>query len=166
LNFGLDLQGGMSFIVEVDIDQLIISLAKRKYQSQLLGILKNITDDKKNNPKGFVDEIENRFKNGDLSFSFLDAFENKNNGLSLENSKNEDVKKYLIEKINSSLDKTLTVVKNRIDKNGTIQPLINKINGSRKIQIEVPGVNNDRQIEEMLMNVGALCFWLDYDNDT
>ncbi len=166
LNFGLDLQGGMSFIVEVDIDQLIISLAKRKYQHQLLGILKNITDDKKNNPKGFVDEIENRFKNGDLSFSFLDAFENKNNGLSLENSKNEDVKKYLIEKINSSLDKTLTVVKNRIDKNGTIQPLINKINGSRKIQIEVPGVNNDRQIEEMLMNVGALCFWLDYDNDT
>ena len=166
LNFGLDIRGGMSFIVEVDVDQLIISLAKKKYQTHIEEVLKTIHDEQKNNTKLFVDEIEKKVQQANLPFSFIDAFANKNNGLTLENSKNEDVKKYLIDKINSSLDKTLVVVENRIDKNGTIQPLVHKISGSRKIQIEVPGIHNDKQIEEMLMNVGELSFWMDYDNDT
>ena len=166
LNFGLDLRGGMSFIVDIDIDQLIISLAKKKYQTQIAEVLKSIPEERKNNINLFIDEIEKCFLNGNLSFSFVDAFAVENRGLNLENCKNEDIKKYLIEKINFSLDKTLTVVKNRIDKNGTTQPVINKISGNRKIQIDVPGVHNDKQIEEMLLNVGELKFWLDFDKDT
>ena len=42
LNFGLDLQGGMSFVVDVDIDQLIINLTKKKYRTQIKSLVENI----------------------------------------------------------------------------------------------------------------------------
>ena len=57
------------------------------------------------------------------------------------------------------------MVKNRIDKNGTTQPIINRLKGNRKIQIEIPGAQNEQQINDILSNVGALHFWLDSEND-
>lgn len=165
LNFGLDLQGGMSFVVDIDIDQLIINLAKKKYRSQIDFLLKNIPEGKKINSVEYIDEIEKSFTNSKFTFSFVDCFENKNYGISIEKNNNSDVKKYLVEKINSSLSKTFDVVKNRIDRNGTTQPIINRLKGNRKIQIEIPGAQNEQQINDLLSNVGELHFWLDSEND-
>ena len=165
LNFGLDLQGGMSFVVDVDIDQLIINLTKKKYRTQIKSLVENISEKKKNDILVYVDEIEKYFSNSNFDFSFVDCFENKNHGITIEKSNNIDVKKYLVEQINSSLSKTFDVVKNRIDKNGTTQPVINRLKGNRKIQIEIPGAQNEQQINDILSNVGALHFWLDSEND-
>lgn len=165
LNFGLDLQGGMSFVVDVDIDQFIINLTKKKYRTQIKSLVENISERKKNDILVYVDEIEKYFSNSNCGFSFVDCFENKNHGITIEKSSNIDVKKYLVEQINSSLAKTFDVVKNRIDKNGTTQPIINRLKGNRKIQIEIPGAQNEQQINDILSNVGALHFWLDSEND-
>ena len=165
LNFGLDLQGGMSFVVDVDIDRLIINLTKKKYRTQIESLVKNISEKKKIDTVVYVDEIEKFFSNSNFDFSFVDCFENKNHEITIEKSNNIDVKKYLVEQINSSLSKTFDVVKNRIDKNGTTQPIINRLKGNRKIQIEIPGVQNEQQVNDLLSNVGTLCFWLDSEND-
>lgn len=165
LNFGLDLQGGMSFVVDIDIDQLIINLTKKKYRTQIKTLVENIFEKNKNDILVYVDEIEKYFLNNNFDFSFVDCFENKNHGITIEKSNNIDVKKYLVEQINSSLLKTFDVVKNRIDKNGTTQPIINRLKGNRKIQIEIPGAQNEQQINDILSNIGALHFWLDSEKD-
>jgi SecD/SecF fusion protein len=61
IKFGLDLQGGMSFIVVVDIEQLIVNLAKKKYRDQIRDILSTFDHKIKDNTKIFVDEIEKVF---------------------------------------------------------------------------------------------------------
>jgi SecD/SecF fusion protein len=155
----------MSFVVDVDIDQFIINLTKKKYRTQIKSLVENISERKKNDILVYVDEIEKYFSNSNCGFSFVDCFENKNHGITIEKSSNIDVKKYLVEQINSSLAKTFDVVKNRIDKNGTTQPIINRLKGNRKIQIEIPGAQNEQQINDILSNVGALHFWLDSEND-
>ena len=68
----------MSFVVDVDIDQLIINLTKKKYRTQIKSLVENISERKKNDILVYVDEIEKYFSNSNFDFSFVDCFENKN----------------------------------------------------------------------------------------
>src|SRR5690606_15473342 len=61
--------------------------------------------------------------------------------------------------VESAIDRSLTILKNRIDQFGTTQPNIQKLPGTGRIQIEVPGADNPQRIRKLLQGVARLEFW-------
>ena len=165
LAFGLDLQGGMSVVVDVDIDEALVQLAAKNYKTKLKSILSGISDKEKNDIKLLIEIIETKIKNIDLQETLVNYFEDVKNNIEVGRSTTEEVKVYLIDKLTGILKKTFDVVKARIDRNGTLQANIQRLKNSRKIQIEIPGVNDPERVKSMLKGVARLQFWLDYETN-
>lgn len=163
LAFGLDLQGGMSVVVDVDIDEALVQLAAKNYKTKLKSILSGISDRDKNDIKLLIEIIETKIKDIDPQETLVNYFEDVKNNIEVGKSTGEEVRRYLIDKLTGILKKTFDVVKARIDRNGTLQANIQRLKNSRKIQIEIPGVNDPERVKSMLKGVARLQFWLDYE---
>lgn len=163
LAFGLDLQGGMSVVVDVDIDEALVQLAAKNYKTKLKSILSGISDKEKNDIKLLIKIIETKIKDIDPQETLVNYFDDVKNNIEVGKSTDEEVKRYLIDKLTGILKKTFDVVKARIDRNGTLQANIQRLKNSRKIQIEIPGVNDPERVKSMLKGVARLQFWLDYE---
>lgn len=161
LAFGLDLQGGMSVVVDVDIDEALVQLAAKNYKIKLKSILSGISDKEKNDIKLLIELIGTRIKDKDPQETLVNYFEDVKNNIEVGKSTGEEVKRYLIDKLTGVLKKTFDVVKARIDRNGTLQANIQRLKNSRKILIEIPGVNDPGRVKSMLKCVARLQFWLD-----
>lgn len=165
LAFGLDLQGGMSVVVDIDIDEALVQLAAKNYKTKMKSILSGISDKEKNDIKLLIEIIETKIKDIDPQETLVNYFEDVKNNIEVGKSTVEEVKRYLLDKLTGILKKTFDVVKARIDRNGTLQANIQRLKNSRKIQIEIPGVNDPERVKSMLKGVARLQFWLDYETN-
>jgi len=169
LNFGLDLQGGMSIIIDIDVDNILIQLANKPYKNTVENIVNNISAETKLNVNEYIktfeklllesDKIENKEK------PLVECFESRKYGINLESTTNDEVISFLTDKVNNSIERTYEVIKSRLDKYGVSQPNIQRLKGNRKIQIEVSGAHNNKNIKKLLQGVGELKFYLLYDEN-
>lgn len=161
LNFGLDLQGGTSIVVDIDIDELIVRSCNKEYRDTVEDALKTIPLNWKADIKKYVKRIKDIIKDNEDPNIFIKCFSNKRNGIDA-NSKDEDVENLLIDKIDSSIKKTHEVIISRIDSYGVSQANIQRLGDNRKIQIEIPGTHSKESIKNLL-HVGNLKFYETYD---
>src|SRR5205814_5831142 len=70
-----------------------------------------------------------------------------------------DVLKFLNTEIESAIDRSFTILKTRIDQFGTSQPNIQRLQGTGRIQIEIPGADNPQRVRKLLQGVARLEFW-------
>ena len=161
LNFGLDLQGGTSIVIDIDIDELIVQSCNKEYKNIIHDTLKKIPLSEKTDIKGYVKKIKNLVKDNDDQNIFVKCFSNKRNGIKATD-KDEDIENFLIEKINNSIKKTHEVIASRIDSYGVSQVNIQRLSDNRKIQIEIPGTHSRENIKNLL-HVGNLKFYETYD---
>ncbi len=152
LKLGLDLQGGMYVVLDVDIVKLLEDMAVRK-DDQLLAVLAEVKEVTKTS-----DEL------------IFDTFKAKlaAKGLTLKNYYGEtrdtesDIESKLTTEIDKSLDRAVEIVRNRIDQYGVAEPQIQKIGNSR-IVVELPGVSNPQEVRKLLEGTALLEFKLIYD---
>lgn len=161
LNFGLDLQGGTSIVVDIDIDELIVRSCNKEYRNTVEEALKTIPLNWKADIKKYVKRIKDIIKDNEDPNIFVKCFSNKRNGIDV-NSKDEDVENLLIDKIDSSIKKTHEVIISRMDSYGVSQANIQRLGDNRKIQIEIPGTHSKESIKNLL-HVGNLKFYETYD---
>ncbi len=160
LNLGLDLQGGMSVVLEVS-----------KYD-----LLKQLTSDPKN--QKFVNALnearaEEAKGNGELIDNFADIYLNANPGAQLvalfsttsnveelpRNSSNDEVVSWLKTAADEGVESTYTKLKERIDKFGVTQPYVALQKNTGRIMVELPGVDNPKRARELLQSTANLQFW-------
>jgi len=79
-------------------------------------------------------------------------------------STNEEVLVYLREEANQAIDRSFQILRARIDKFGVTQPNIQKLEGSGRILVELPGVDNPTRVRKLLQGSAKLEFWETYDN--
>lgn len=162
LNFGLDLQGGTSIVIAIDSDETIRQSANENYRSKIDEVIKAIPQSEKINTKIYVKKIKEILKNENDNNIFVKCFESKRNGINMS-SQDEDVEAFLIDKIDNSIKKTYEVIVSRLDKYGVSQPNIQRLSDNRKIQIEISGAHNQKNIKKLLQGVGELKFYETYD---
>ena len=61
--------------------------------------------------------------------------------------------------IESAIDRSFTILRNRIDQFGTSQPNIQRLPGTGRIQIEIPGADNPQRVRKLLQGVARLEFY-------
>src|SRR5690606_23416665 len=80
-----------------------------------------------------------------------------------------DTDQKVIEEINkeieSAVERSFTILRNRLDQFGTAQPNIQRVPGGR-IQIEIPGADNPQRVRKLLQGVARLEFWDVIDPNT
>ncbi|MEO8513075.1 MAG: protein translocase subunit SecD [Ignavibacteria bacterium] len=152
IKLGLDLQGGMYVIMEVDIAKLLNDLAKKQDET-LKQVLDGVSDQTKNSDEDFVDLVDLRLKEKGLS---LKAYYGE---IRDDDSK---IKKDLKTEVENAIDRAIQVVRNRIDQYGVSEPVIQK-KGSSRLVVELPGVSNVTEVRKLLQGTALLEFKLVID---
>ncbi|NPA34247.1 MAG: protein translocase subunit SecDF [Chlorobi bacterium] len=166
LNLGLDLRGGMSVTLQVDIPSLVRELAGPR-RDTLFDHAFKVTLEKYYNGEvedfieAFVQEIERRKPTVRLARYFATR-ENKDE-ITIA-STNEEVKIWLKKEAEDAFYRTYNIIRTRIDKFGVAQPLITMDPVRMRILVELPGVDDPERVHRILKATARLEFWETYEN--
>jgi SecD/SecF fusion protein len=160
LGLGLDLQGGMHVTLEVSPVEIVKGIAGNPKDEAFNKSVDEAREEAKTSNAKFVDlfyaswQRNNQGKN--LSSIFATA---ANRGrISLESS-DSDILAIIDTEVENAIDRSFNILRTRIDRFGTSQPNIQRIAGSGRIQIELPGADNQERVRNLLQGVAKLQFW-------
>ena len=142
---GLDLNGGIYIVLEVDLPQLIDNLAKNK----------------DNNFNEFLGELKSEYNNS--SSDFFTVFE------SLADDKNLKLPRYFINygktkdqiitqlslQSEDSIKRVIEIIQNRVDQFGVAEPTIQK-QGNNRVIVELAGIEDSERARDLLQSTALL----------
>ena len=160
ISLGLDLQGGMHVTLEVSPVDIIKSLSGNSQDSGFVNAMNRARAMQRTSERPFTDLFFDAYReaNPGKRLAPLFATATTRGRISLNDS-DEQVIEVVEEEVESAIDRSLTILKNRIDQFGTIQPNIQRLTGTGRIQIEVPGADNPQRVRKLLQGVAKLEFW-------
>ena len=159
LNLGLDLQGGMNVTLEVEMSGLLRAMSNNSKDPNFLKALVNANTRKANSDADFVTLFVEEYKKlnpgGNLASLFAAANQDK---IKIGSTDNE-VKAALRKEANDAFDRTLRVLRTRIDQFGVAQPNINPNSDRGIITVELPGLQDKERVRKQLQSSANLQFW-------
>ncbi|MGH2564374.1 MAG: protein translocase subunit SecDF, partial [Ginsengibacter sp.] len=165
LNLGLDLQGGMSVTLQVELGGLLQAMSNNSKDPAFLQALQSAEKTKANSGKDFislfVSEYQRLAGTGKLSGLFAAANRDK-----IKPGDSDDkVKSVLRSEANDAFDRTFKVLTTRIDQFGVAQPSINPDKERDIITVELPGIQDKERVRKYLQSSANLQFWELYGID-
>ena len=154
IKLGLDLQGGMRVVLEVDLLQLLDDLAR----------------DKDDNFRTIMSEVRSDAAAAEIDVipTFAKKFQDRGIRMSryYGNIRDDDaaVTANLADETDKAVDRAVEIVRNRIDQYGLTEPGIQK-QGGRRIIVELPGVKDEAEVRQLLQGTAKLEFLMVRDAD-
>lgn len=159
LNLGLDLQGGMHVTLEVSPVEILVALSGNSTDENFLAALEEAKAGLKDSQESFTTlffNAYNRISNGQpLASIFANS---SNRGLIDFNSTDNDVKRVVEAEVDGAMDLAFNIIRTRVDKFGVSQPNVQRVQGTGRIQVELPGVDNAERVRKLLSGVAKLEF--------
>jgi SecD/SecF fusion protein len=151
---GLDLQGGMRMVLEVDLVKLLDNLAQRKDET-FDRLLKQIEERAQDPRVDFFDAVTQTFSEAGISLNryFLNS-----------RATDSEIIKYINDEATDAVNRSLEILRNRIDQFGVSEPNIVR-QGSRRIVIELPGVQDPERARQLIGKTALLEFKLLADQE-
>ena len=164
INLGLDLKGGMNVMLEIQVEDVVKSLA----------------GDSKNDP-AFVAAIESAAQalkegTGDYIGTFAKSYAQASNGGKLVDiflspdrkditpgMSDDEVVKILRQETEDAISASFNIIRSRIDHFGVMQPNIQRLPNSNRILVELPGVKEPERVRKLLQGTASLEFWTTYN---
>jgi SecD/SecF fusion protein len=160
LSLGLDLQGGMHVVLEISPIDIIRGLSGNNQDPAFIAALQKAKDMQKTSTENFSGLFYKAFKETNPDKTLASMFTSAANKDRVKISDSDaDVLKFLNTEIESAIDRSFTILKTRIDQFGTSQPNIQRLQGTGRIQIEIPGADNPQRVRKLLQGVARLEFW-------
>ena len=157
LKLGLDLLGGIHVGLEVQVDALIRELATDidpTFEAVLEAAKERADTDDIPVVDAFLEEFEARDPNARLSRYFRNTDQNIT-----RRSTNEEVATYLRTEADEAVNRAIEIIRQRVDRFGVTEPLIQR-QGSRRIIVELPGIDDDERVRRLLRGTARLEFRL------
>ncbi|MCB9360294.1 MAG: protein translocase subunit SecDF [Flavobacteriales bacterium] len=165
LNLGLDLKGGMNVTLEVQINEVVKALSSFSKDNAFNQAIIDAKKAQKATNADFVtlfgQAYQEKNPNGKLSSIFY-TLDNKDK-LS-PNATNEEVLAFIKDEADDAIERSFNVLRTRISLFGAAQPNIQKLTGSDRILVELPGVKDKARVRQLLQGTAKLEFWLTYEN--
>ncbi|MEN6618502.1 MAG: protein translocase subunit SecDF [Rikenellaceae bacterium] len=165
ISLGLDLKGGMNVMLEVDVSELVNSLANDNTSPQFLEAMKLARTNMASSRTDFItlfSEAWDKVAPGQRLSQIFGTYEMRDR-IKPETT-NSDVIKVIREEAESAISNSFNVLRNRIDRFGVTQPNIQKIGNSGRILVELPGVKEPDRVRKLLQGTASLEFWETYEN--
>src|SRR5687768_4367378 len=160
LSLGLDLQGGMHVTLEVSPIDIIKGLSGNNQDSSFLKPLATARKQQLNSQENFSSLFFDAYREVNPGKKLASVFANASTkGRIATNDDDSKVIAVINEEIENSIDRSFTILRNRLDQFGTSQPNIQRLPGTGRIQIEIPGADNPQRVRKLLQGVAKLEFW-------
>ncbi|HIG89913.1 MAG: protein translocase subunit SecDF [Flavobacteriaceae bacterium] len=162
MKLGLDLKGGINAILQISVKDILKSLSNNSIDPIFNKALSDAEEMQKNSQNTYLEDFFIAFDNikGDGKLASPDIFANRN--LSEEitfNMFDEEVRIVLEKKIDESIESALQVLRKRVDPDGLLSPVIQRIGSSARILFELPGAIDVERIRKLLQGTAQLEFW-------
>jgi SecD/SecF fusion protein len=160
LGLGLDLQGGMHVTLEVSPVEIVKGLSGNSKDVAFNTSLDLATEANKTSNEKFVNLFYTAWQQNAPGRKLSEVFATAANRgrISLESS-DSDILGIIDTEIENAIERSFNILRTRVDRFGTSQPNIQRIQGSGRIQIELPGVSNAERVRNLLQGVAKLQFW-------
>lgn len=160
LGLGLDLQGGMHVVLEVAPTDIMKGLAGGNARnSQVTEALKKAVEAQKSSQSNFVDLFVTEFKRLAPSTSLAQIFANSTNrGKINSTSSDSEVTAFLKTEVDGATSRAFQIIQQRVDKFGVANPNIQRLPGTGRILIELPGVDDPERVRRLLTGSAKLEF--------
>jgi preprotein translocase subunit SecD len=155
VNLGLDLQGGMHVILEVDVKELLNQLAKNKNEIFVKALNKTATE--------VVDSDEDFVTVFNRNLTESGARLVRYYG-SRELSSEDEVISYLRSQTSETVNRAQEILTNRVDEFGVAEPIIQK-QGENRIIIELAGITDPTRVRQLIGKTAKLEFRLLKDKE-
>ncbi len=149
IKLGLDLQGGMRVVLEVNVVKMLDDLAKNK-DDVFTQVMKEVDEEAKRSEESPVQILRSKFEARNIRLSRYYG--------SLRDD-NDKVASYLEDEAKKAIDRAMEIVGNRVNQYGVSEPTIQKLGGQRII-VELPGVSNESEVRQLLQGTALLQFKL------
>ncbi|MBS7407630.1 MAG: protein translocase subunit SecD [Prevotellamassilia sp.] len=168
IGLGLDLKGGVSFLLEVSVPDMIATYAgSTANDADFQKLVAEAKAEASRTGSNFVDVFVAHYNKAHGENQLGAVFAEKMSGDGIDfKSTDADVKKALEEKISGAVDNAYEVIRSRIDQYGVAQPNIQILRGKGQlgqIMVEMPGVTDPEDVKDLLTGSANLEFWTTCD---
>ena len=166
IGLGLDLKGGMNVILEVSVPDVIAVLADHKTVAAFTKSMQEAKKEEETSQKDFVSLFIQSYKKNAPGHRLAEVFATQQmKGKVSTQSSDAEVEAAVRAEVQSAVDNSFLVVRNRIDKFGVVQPNIQKLEGqSGRIMVEMPGIREPERVRKLLQGSANLEFWETYNS--
>ncbi|TVQ66821.1 MAG: protein translocase subunit SecD [Balneolaceae bacterium] len=158
LSLGLDLQGGMYVTLEVGTPQLVLELAGDFADSFLEDVLNTARETSLEQRTDFIDEFVNEFERRDPD-AMLSRYYRSDGGNITRRSTNAEISSFLKSQRTGAVERAIEIIRSRIDRFGVTEPSIIQ-QGDSRIVVELPGVDDEERVRDLLRGTARLEFRL------
>jgi SecD/SecF fusion protein len=160
LGLGLDLKGGMHVVLEVSPVEIIKSMSGNSKDPQFLKALERAKELQRNSQERFTTLFGQAYREVSPEGRLSRIFSNTaNRGKISYESSNEEVIDVIEQEVEEAIGRSFNILRTRIDKFGVNQPNIQRLKGTGRIQIELPGIDNPDRVRKLLQGMANLEFW-------
>ena len=141
IGLGLDLKGGMNVILEISVPDVIEVLADHKSDAAFRKSMEEAKKEEETSQSDFISLFVKAYQKNAPGHRLAEIFATQQlKGKVSTQSTDKQVIDVLREEVQSAIDNSFNVVRNRIDKFGVVQPNIQKLEGQDgRIMVEILG---------------------------
>ena len=165
LNLGLDLKGGMNIVLQLDLAELVRSCAREKTTEEFnkaMALAKERADQTHEDfITLFAQAWEEVAPGKRLSFD-IDLDKLSGDVKNKSRATNDEIISLLKDEAKGAIDNSYQVVERRVNQFGVAQPNIQKVAGTGRILVELPGVKEPERVRKLLQGTASLEFWETY----
>ena len=171
LNLGLDLKGGMNVILEVSVNDILRSLSNNSKDPIFNQAIDAANERQRDSQDDYITLFFQEFQrirteqNSDIRLADPTIFGNRDLKDKVNfDSSDEEVVRVLRLEAEGAIERAFTVLRARIDKFGVAQPNIQRLEGTGRILVELPGVKEPERVKRLLQSTAELGFYETYEN--
>ena len=164
INLGLDLKGGMNVMLEIQVEDVVKSLAgESQHDPNFVVALAEANEAIRQGTGGYIETLAEAYNKASNGQPLADLFVSPDRKDIKSGMSDNEVVKILKQETDDALAASFNIIRSRIDHFGVVQPNIQRMPNSNRILVELPGVKEPERVRKLLQGTASLEFWTTYN---
>ncbi|MBR2326957.1 MAG: protein translocase subunit SecDF, partial [Alistipes sp.] len=164
INLGLDLKGGMNVMLEIQVEDVVKSLAgESQHDPNFVIAIAEANEALRQGTGGYIETLAEAYAKASNGAPLADLFVSPDRKDIKAGMSDAEVVKVLKQETDDALAASFNIIRSRIDHFGVVQPNIQRLPNSNRILVELPGVKEPERVRKLLQGTASLEFWTTYN---
>ena len=164
VNLGLDLKGGMNVMLEIQVEDVVKSLAvESRHEPAFVASIESANKALREGTGGYIETFAEAYEKETNGGQLVDIFISPDRKDIKAGMSNAEVVKVLKAETDDAIAASFNIIRSRIDHFGVTQPNIQRLPNSNRILVELPGVKEPERVRKLLQGTASLEFWTTYN---
>ncbi len=164
INLGLDLKGGMNVMLEIQVEDVVKSLAgESQHDPNFVVAIAEANEALRQGTGGYIETLAEAYSKASNGAPLADLFVSPDRKDIKSGMSDNEVVKILKQETDDALAASFNIIRSRIDHFGVVQPNIQRMPNSNRILVELPGVKEPERVRKLLQGTASLEFWTTYN---